>query len=226
MARMERRKTEGLTKMEIGSAIRKARKARKWTLEELAGRIGTDTGNLSRLERGLQGASQELLVNICAALGLPLSSALSAGTMRSNIESADVQKGAVPVISWAQAGQWTEVMSSFTATDAEDWVSCPVAHGPRTFVLRVRGESMFNPHARRSFRDGDLIYVDPDKISENESLVVATTEGSSEATFRQLIVEGDRKYLKALNPAWPDQITLVNDETVFCGIVIFKGEFV
>lgn len=225
MASMECRIKE-LTRMEIGKAIRDARKARKWTLEELAGRVGTDTGNLSRLERGLQGASQDMLVRILGELGLPLSSTLSAGTMRANIEAADVQAGAVPVISWVQAGQWTEVMSSFTAADAEEWVACPVTHGPRTFVLRVRGESMFNPHARRSFREGDLIYVDPDRQSENGSLVVAQIAGSNEATFKQLMIDGDRKYLKAINPAWPDQIIAINGDTTICGVVIFKGEFV
>lgn len=212
--------------MEIGKAIRAARKARKWTLEELGGRVGVDTGNLSRLERGQQGASQELLLRICEALGLPLSSALAAGVMRSNIEAADVRSGAVPVISWVQAGQWTEVMSSFTAADAEEWVACPVAHGPRTFVLRVRGESMYNPHARRSFRDGDLIYVDPDKAAENGSLVVAQIAGNTEATFKQLMLEGDKKYLKALNTAWPDPIIQIGGDANICGVVIFKGEYV
>lgn len=225
MARIERHKL-GLTKMKIGAAIRAARKARKWTLEELGGRVGVDTGNLSRLERGQQGASQDLLVKICEVLGLPLSSSLAAGIMRSNIEEAHVQMGAVPVISWVQAGQWTEVMTSFTAADAEEWVACPVAHGPRTFVLRVRGESMFNPHARRSFRDGDLIYVDPDRTAENGSLVVAQVAGNTEATFKQLMLEGENKYLKALNPAWPDPIMQIDGDTNICGVVIFKGEFV
>lgn len=225
MARIECR-IQGLTKMEIGKAIRAARKARKWTLEELGGRVGVDTGNLSRLERGEQGASQGLLIKICEVLGLPLSSALAAGAMRSNIESADVKMLTVPLISWVQAGQWTEVMTSFTAADAEEWVACPVAHGPRTFVLRVRGESMFNPHARRSFRDGDLIYVDPDRVAENGSLVVAQLAGNTEATFKQLVLEGERKYLKALNPAWPDSIIQINGDASICGVVIFKGEFV
>lgn len=217
---------KGLANMEIGQAIRDARKAKKMTLEELAHLAGTDSGNLSRLERGKQGASQDLLVKILDVLGLPLSSAIAAGSMRSNVENAHVLPSSVPVISWVQAGQWTEVMTSFTAVDAEDWVSCPVAHGPRTFVLRVRGESMFNPHARRSFREGDLIYVDPDKQAENGALVIAQIDGGSEATFKQLVIEGESKYLKAINPAWPEQFTPINGNCSICGVVIFKGEYI
>ena len=215
-----------LANMEIGKAIRTARKARGWTLEELGDRVGIDTGNLSRLERGRQGASQEMLLKICEALGLPLSSAITAGTMRSNIEDADVPAGAVPVLSWVQAGQWTEVMTSFTAVDAEDWVACPVTHGPRTFALRVRGESMLDPHGRHSFREGDLIYVDPDRRAENGSLVVVQLSGSSESTFKKLIIEGEKRYLRALNPAWPEPIIAINGDATICGVVIFKGEYI
>lgn len=217
---------KGLAKMEIGQAIRDARKAKKMTLEELAHLVGTDSGNLSRLERGKQGASQETLIKILDVLGLPLSSALAAGSMRSNIEAAHVQPSAVPVISWVQAGQWTEVMTSFTAADAVDWVACPVPHGPRTFVLRVRGESMFSPHSRRSFREGDLIYVDPDRQAENGSLVVAQLQDNPEATFKQLVIEGSSKYLKAINPSWPEQFIPIDGDCCICGVVIFKGEYI
>lgn len=48
--------------------------------------------------------------------------------------------------SWVQAGHWAEIAGSFTPADAEEWLPCPVKCGPRAFVLRVRGESMFNPH--------------------------------------------------------------------------------
>lgn len=59
--------------MDIGPSIRKARKAKGWTLEELANAVETDTGNLSRLERGLQGVSQDLLNKILTALGMTIS---------------------------------------------------------------------------------------------------------------------------------------------------------
>lgn len=211
--------------MQIGKAIRAARKAKGMTLEELGALADIDSGNLSRLERGIQGASQETLSKILDALGMSLGGAITAGTMRSNIESAEVPSSAVPVISWVQAGNWTEVMTQFTAADAESWVPCPVNHGPRTFVLHVRGESMYNPHAKKSFRDGDLIYVDPDRSADNGALVVAKLDDSNEATFKQLIVEGEKRFLKAINPAWPDPIIPINGNASICGVVIFKGEF-
>ena len=129
--------------------------------------------------------------------------------------------GSRPLVSWVQAGAWTEIAGSFSAADAQDHLPCPVRCSPDTFVLRVRGESM----APR-FRDGDLIFVDPAVAPDHGRFVVVRGEDSNEATFKQLIVEGERKYLKALNPDWPERIVQSDSSALICGVVVFKGEFV
>ena len=43
--------------------------------------------------------------------------------------------------------------------------------------------------------------------------VVGSANGRG-AAFRQLIEENDRRYLKALNPEWPDRITEADDDVV------------
>ena len=57
----------------LGEVIRELRKARGWTQEELAHRVGSDAGNISRLERGIQGASESTLRAIAKAFDLRLS---------------------------------------------------------------------------------------------------------------------------------------------------------
>jgi transcriptional regulator with XRE-family HTH domain len=57
----------------IGWAIRKVRKAQKRTLVELAAAIGSDAGNLSRIEKGTQNATEETLLAISRELGVPMS---------------------------------------------------------------------------------------------------------------------------------------------------------
>lgn len=132
--------------------------------------------------------------------------------------------GRVPLISWVQAGAWSEIIDNLAPGDAEEWISCPVSHSPATFVLRVRGESMLNPYGRPSFHDGDLIFVDPERPAVHGSLVVVRLDDDKEATFKRLVVEGDRRYLKALNPAWPEPMMQINGHATICGVVIFKGE--
>lgn len=59
--------------MYIGSVIREIRLAKGLTLEEVAYGAGTDGGNLSRIERGLQRCIPELLERIAATLEVPVS---------------------------------------------------------------------------------------------------------------------------------------------------------
>jgi len=207
--------------MTIGATIRAARKAKKWTLERLAHEAGTDTGNLSRLERDLQGANKDLLERILHVLGISLTGGI---LLDSNVGETLNIKGQVPLISWVQAGCWSEVSDIYAVGDAEQWLPCPVTHGPRTYALRVRGLSMYNPSERHSFNDGDIIFVDPDRDAIHKSLIVAKLTDTQEATFKQLLIEGDQRFLMALNPSWPNRIFNINGNAEICGVAIAKHE--
>lgn len=56
--------------MKIGNRIRTLRKAKKMTILELATAIGSDVGNVSRLERDKQGYTEATLTKIADALGV------------------------------------------------------------------------------------------------------------------------------------------------------------
>ena len=142
----------------------------------------------------------------------------------SNTTSGPEIKGLCPLISWVQAGNWSTVIDNLAVGDAEEWLPCPVNHGPRTYVLRVKGESMHNPQSRPSFADGDLVFVDPDRAADNGSLVVVRLDDKVEATFKKLVIEGDEKYLRALNPGWPEPIMRINGNATLCGVAIAKME--
>lgn len=142
----------------------------------------------------------------------------------SNVEPGPAIKGYVPLISWVQAGAWCEISDVRTLDDAEIWLPCAASHSRQTYALRVRGLSMYNQHERRSFRDGDIIFVDPAKDAENGSLVIAKLVDSQEATFKQLVMEGKRRFLKPLNPAWPEPIIELGADAMICGVVFSKLE--
>lgn len=88
-------------------------------------------------------------------------------------------------------------------------------------MLRVRGESM-----EPKFHDGDLIFVDPHVEPISGKYVVVQLGHSQDASFKQLIVEDGRKYLKAANPDWPQRIIELDESATICGVVVFKGELV
>ena len=59
--------------MKIGDAIRTVRQEQGATLEKIALAAGTDAANLSRIERGKQGFTPEMIARISMALKLPVS---------------------------------------------------------------------------------------------------------------------------------------------------------
>lgn len=125
-----------------------------------------------------------------------------------------------PILSWVQAGDWQEAINAKPLDDEDaDAMPCPVPCSDKTFILRVRGASM-----EPKFHEGEYIFVDPTAEARNRSYVVVRLDDAHEATFKQLILEGGRRYLKALNPSWPGQIIEVNGNATICGVVIFRGE--
>tara|TARA_R110001592_G_scaffold363329_1_gene684179 strand:+ start:11282 stop:11959 length:678 start_codon:yes stop_codon:yes gene_type:complete len=130
-------------------------------------------------------------------------------------------RSTLPLISWVQAGEWHEISESFVPQYGAELLPCPVKCSPESFVLRVRGTSM-----EPKFHEGDLIFVDPNACAENGKYVVVRLDLSNEATFKQLIIEEGKQYLKALNPDWPNRIIEVDEEASICGVIVFKGEIV
>ena len=126
--------------------------------------------------------------------------------------------GAYPLISWVQAGDWTDSRPS--SPEPEAYLHCPVQTGPDAFALRVTGQSM-----EPRFLDGDYIFVDPDADPRSGRFVVVRRRDNDTATFKQLVEEEGRRYLKALNPEWPERILEAHD-AVICGVVVFHGRFV
>jgi len=138
-----------------------------------------------------------------------------------NAHGGPVVRSLHPLISWVQAGEWTEISEGYVPQYESELLPCPVRCSEETFVLRVHGVSM-----EPRFHEGDLIFVDPDATPVHGKYVVVQLDESNEATFKQLIVEENRQYLKALNPDWPTRIIEVNAAATICGVVVFKGEVV
>ena len=124
-----------------------------------------------------------------------------------------------PLISWAQACKVPVISKPSEQRIAEIILPCPVTCSQGTFILSVKGASM-----EPKFGNSDIIFVDPEVVAESGKYVVVKPEDAAEATFKQLIIEGGRKYLKALNPDWPERIVELGDATRVCGVVVFKGE--
>lgn len=140
-------------------------------------------------------------------------------SLESNVIDGPEIIGMIPVISWVQAGRFCTSPGAIDPSDAEEWVPAIKKHGPHTYGLRIKGDSMVSPYpGTRSYPPGVVVYVDPDRPVENSSKVIARINESEEATFKVYSEDGGKRYLRPLNPQFE---TIVMDESMqICGVVV------
>lgn len=157
--------------MKIGDKIRQIRKANKMTLSELALRVDSDVGNLSRLERGMQGYSDGLIHKIAEALSVPVSELFSSNDADDTVDSYSVssiiKKGRRDVYRIdvldvsASAGDGSPSKDVVEVIRSIEYVpdQARVIFGNRpessVKLINVRGDSM-----EGTIEPGDLIFVD------------------------------------------------------------------
>jgi len=126
--------------------------------------------------------------------------------------------GRVPLISWELAGRHAETADRVKTQDSFRMIQVYNTHelGERAYALTVRGDSMVNASSDPTFPEGTIIIVDPDAEPVPGKFVIARV-GSGDLTFKQLLKDAGRLYLKSLNPAYP---TLPTDSaTEILGVV-------
>lgn len=112
-------------------------------------------------------------------------------------------RGSVPLISWIRAGTWHEAHDSFHPGDAEDWLLCSKPHSKNAYALRVEGDSMAAPYGK-SYPKGSIIFVDPEKRAPSTGQrIIAKELKSGRVTFKAFMQDGERIWLKPLNPQHP-----------------------
>lgn len=211
---------------DIGQRILGRRKELGLTQKELADACGIKQASVSAWERGdTFGVRPENLYLAAKRLGTtmewltsgsgPGGNSIAEAQALYNLEQAPGQFRQLPVIGWEEAVRWLEIITTFQGDPAEgrERVSTASKLGARAYALRVKGDSM-----TPVFPEGSTIVVDPDCVPRSGSYVVVRLRRAPEAAFRQLLTEGGRRYLKALNTRYP---VMEFDEAAMtvCGVV-------
>lgn len=140
----------------------------------------------------------------------------------SNVSEVSLRFGKVPLISWVRAGSWCEAISNLENYDADSWISCPVPISANGYALKVKGDSMTNPGPGRSYPAGCIIFVDPEAEAKTGDRVIARLSRTNEATFKVLVEDAGRQFLRPINPQYP--IIEISEETHICGKIV--GSFI
>ncbi|MDD9156978.1 S24 family peptidase [Aliivibrio sp. S4TY2] len=126
-------------------------------------------------------------------------------------------KNSFPVISAVQAGLWTEACEAYTFYDIDEYLPTTERVSDSSFWLRVKGDSMTSLTSP-SFPEGTAVLVDPTIEPENGKFVVAKLTDENEATFKRLVIDAGKKYLKPLNRDY--SMLEINDNCKIIGVVV------
>ena len=206
--------------MSYAKLLKKALDASGNTQDELSEESGVPQSTISRI---LSGKSSDPFIKtrrkLEAALGVTIT------VEDSNLQEAPVRRGRIPMISWVSAGLFSEVIDLYEPGYAEDWVDSFRPHSPGTFALRVKGDSMVSPNPlEQSFPHNCIILVDPERPVSSGSRVIARYKPTNEASFKVYIEDGERKFLRPLNPTYSP--VELNHQYDLIGVVFEKIESV
>lgn len=220
----------------FGERLREARKEAGLTQKELAAKTGIAQPTISEAERGDYGKSAYVagLANACGVNALwlaegrgpkrpsgkgPYGEAVTPAEEASNVEDGPRLSGRrYPLISWVQAGMWTDIIDNFAPGDADDWKECTKDLGNSGYCLKVKGDSMTDPAGPLSFPEGMILYVNPEMEYRPGDFVIVR-RNNSEATFKRLVTVDGELYLHALNPNWPNRYLKLSIDDHICGVV-------
>ena len=200
----------------LGENLKKIRKAKKITQKELAQKSGVKQSVISDLETGNAKSTGSILelANALSVTAEELKKGIIGEVESSNVGPVTVRKA--PVLSWVQAGNWTNAQA-VDMSQVEEWLPLPDNECENCFYLKVQGLSNFP-----DFLEGDYILVDPDiQYSDMLSGDMIVVRKQDDATFKRLVIETDgTKYLQALNPEFKPNIIKIDHECHFVGQVV------
>lgn len=202
--------------MQLHEWIRAARTHAKLTQEQLGELVGRTKANVGHWETGKHAPSYEMLKQIASKTGYPMIGE------QPNVEAAGGLHGPYPVVSFVQAGAFSEAVDSFQPGDADEWQYSTRSLGKHGYLLRVKGESMHAPGHAVSFAEGMLLHVNPDLEPQPGNYVIVRRENENAATFKKLVYIDGYPYLEAINPTWPQERKYIRmrEGDSFCGVVV------
>lgn len=169
-----------MKKTSVGERIRARRKELRLTQKELSAKVGVSHVSISQWEKDETAPRGDNLMSLSRALGVSADFITSGEDSVSNVSPADMGSKRIPVLSYVQAGLWTESQEIRGYDGGMSYLLTDECCSDSTFALVIEGDSM-----TPKFNDGDRIIVDPDIYPVPGDFVVARDDVKNETVFKK-----------------------------------------
>lgn len=168
--------------------ISEARRAKGWSQQVLAEKIGTTQQQIARYETGQRDPKADVIIKLSAVLGVTVSYLLGVDTDTGYIEAIPARSYALPVVGRIAAGDAREAIER--AGETRQTTEEIYFEHPNAFWLVISGNSM-----NKLFPDGTLVLIDPD-IEVRNGDVAALFVNGDDATIKRVYFDGSSVSLK------------------------------
>lgn len=100
----------------------------------------------------------------------------------------------IPILNWEIATHWPRNKLDLKKQNWSDWTTTDHDVSPNAFALKIQGDAM----APR-FPDHTILIVEAQREPAHRDFVIVHGKNQTTPVFRQLIIEGQDKYLRPLN---------------------------
>lgn len=113
------------------------------------------------------------------------------------IEEKRIIKKNIPILTWEQVADFIDPSKS--NAEIKEYISHFFIDQPRWYALRIKNDAMTVPMGNHiSFKERDIIIVDPDKAVEHNNFIIALLPRSKEVTFKQYVIDGGGQLFKTI----------------------------
>jgi SOS-response transcriptional repressor LexA len=190
----------------IGKKIKAARMAKKLTQQQLCDALGWDNhSRIGMYERGEREPKSKVIKMIASVTGYPVEWFYSDDEI--DKKESTYTSPSLPLVSFSELANLDDNKESFEHIEL---------HKPDSFAVKIESDSMLSG-VGVSFPEGSIVIVYPYKNPLNGDYVIAELEDNV-IVFRQLILEGAQRYLRALNPSWKP--IDMSDRVKIIGVVV------
>ncbi len=183
---------------------------------ELAEHTGLPHSTISRLRSTAQESSPTLSTLIPIADFFCITISQLIGEEAINLSSttfkpSKMRRVPVPVLT-------TETISDYlgsTGTIEAPFIYLDHAITDKSFAYLLQGNAM-----EPQFPDKTLLLIDPTIEIENLDHILVIPSGKKIPLFRQVLIDGEEKYIRTLNPAFNEFIKLTSDSHTILGVMV------
>lgn len=178
-----------------------------WNQADLAEKSGVDSATINRVIKGKVKLTSDSLPAIADALGVSVSQLLAEGLSFDPNVVLEKSKGRrIPVLDYAQVLSLPEAMKTASEDQTKDFILTYGDYSKMTFAMRIHGDSMVP-----TFREGDVIIVDPDAKPKPGEYVIAEVPPKKEAVLLQYRESG-------INESGEQVFELVPDNPIYASV--------